>query len=30
MKKFNWWELLRVILAAVAGLLGGMGSQTLC
>lgn len=28
MKKFNWWELLRVVLAAVAGLLGGMGAQT--
>lgn len=29
MKKFNWWELIRVVLAAVAGLLGGMGSQTM-
>lgn len=29
MKKVNWWELVRVILAAGAGLLGGMGSQTM-
>lgn len=29
MKQFNWWELVRVILAAVAGLLGGMSSQTM-
>lgn len=29
MKKINWWEVVRVILAAIAGLLGGGVSQTL-
>lgn len=27
--KINWLEVIRVILAALAGLLGGAGSQTL-